>query len=90
MAQRVRTGLAMQETQETWLPSRGAKILEEEMATHPSIFLPGKFMDRGAQATVQRDCKESDTTFERLSTDNNTPFSPLKFEDKGTFAYYFP
>ena len=39
MAQRVKNPSAMQETQETWVPSLGREDpLEEEMATHSSIL----------------------------------------------------
>ena len=52
----------MQETQEMWAASLGWEDpLEEEVATH-SVFLPGKFMDRGAWwAVVHGGCEESDT-----------------------------
>ena len=41
MAQRVKNVLAMQETQEAWVPPLGWEDpLEEGMAIHP-IFLPG-------------------------------------------------
>ena len=39
----------MQETQETWVQSLDQEDpLEEEMATHSSIFAWKSFMDRGA------------------------------------------
>ena len=45
----------MQETQETWVQSRGWEDpLKEDTATH-SVFLPGESMGRGAWwATVHR------------------------------------
>ena len=46
---------AVQETQETPVHSLDWEDLEKDMTTHPSIFLPGNPMDRGAgQATVRR------------------------------------
>ena len=39
MAQQVKNPPAMQETQETWIPSLGQEDhLEEEMATHSSVL----------------------------------------------------
>ena len=67
MAQLVKNPPAVQETQETWVPSVGWEDpLEEEMATHSSIVAwkiswteePGGLQSMG--------CKESDTT-ERLT-----------------------
>ena len=67
MAQLVKNLPAVQETQETWVPSVGWEDpLEEEMATHSSIVAwkiswteePGGLQSMG--------CKESDTT-ERLT-----------------------
>ena len=54
------------------------------------IFLPGKLYEqRSLVGYSQKDWKEADMT-ERLGTHDNTPFSPMKFEDKGTFTILFP
>ena len=58
MAQKVKNGPAMQETQETWFQSLGREHpLEEEMATHLSILAgripwteePGRLQSIGSQ-----------------------------------------
>ena len=84
MAQWVKNPPAVQETQETWVPSVGWEDpLEEEMATHSSILAwkiswteePGGLQSMG--------CKESDTT-ERLTLTN---LSPIRKENhRGIFV----
>ena len=68
-ARQVKNPPAMQETQETPVPSLGWEDpLEKEMATHSSILAWENSTDRRvSQATVQLVTKELDTT-ERLST----------------------
>ena len=68
-ARQVKSPPAMQETQETPVPSLGWEDpLEKEMATHSSILACENSTDRRAsQATVQLVTKELDTS-ERLST----------------------
>ena len=64
MAQWVKNLPAMQETQETQVPSLGWEDpLEEERATHSSILAWRNPMDRGTwRATVHRVAKDSDMT----------------------------
>ena len=65
MAQRVKNPPAMQETQETWVPSLGWEDpLEEEVATHSSIFA-WKILwtkEPTKDTTVHGGHKESDRT----------------------------